>query len=387
MNRCRRFAFAVVAAALWGAAAADIRVSWERPVTLGRGAYARVHRLADGRLMAVYERGGLWVQFASAADPCTWGRPRRVARDFTASNGVERIRVSLANAEFAQLANGRLVYACNLRPAKGRHDVHPFSIGILTSDDGGATWSPLRVLHRATVALPPGMHGCYEPFVLPGTGGHAQIYYADESPYVTAGCRYQEISVIETADGGATWSRPRTVCYTPARRDGMPVVLELGDWRFLAIEANPGRTRLHPQIVRNHVSDNWRVAVRAPSADRLDPLADAPDWRRVCGGAPYLVATENFILLSWQEKDQHAPPFARVAAVPKTEVTDGRLTGMRGVSTPPDVVPGRTEMLWNALCPLEGDRFLLVSQTDGRIVVRPGRVGLSTWKETGKETE
>ena len=281
------------------AAASDgLTIKWDRPIDLGPGGYARVHRLADGRFMAAYSAGGgVVARFASPKNMREWSEPIAVARDFTATNGSETVRVHLANAEFAQLETGRIIYACNLRPDGWRHDVHPCAIAISTSDDAGQTWSPLKVLYRAEVELPvDGVpHGCYEPFVLPLKGNAAQIYFANEAPYVEAKCAWQNISLIETADGGESWRAPRIASYTPERRDGMPVVMELGPWRYMAIESNPAKTRLHPQIVRTRISDNWRTPVLAPSPDRFEPLSSPPDWCKHHGSAPYIVATKNYI--------------------------------------------------------------------------------------------
>ena len=374
--------FAALAVALLHATpSSDIRIEWSESVDLGPGGYARVHRLADGRFMAAYSAGGgVVARFATLGNLRDWSAPVVVARDFTATNGSEAVRVHLANAEFAQLETGRIVYACNLRPQGWRHDIHPCAIAISTSDDAGRTWSPLKVLYRAEVALPADgvPHGCYEPFILPLKGNAAQIYFANESPYVEAKCAWQNISLIETADGGESWSAPRIVSYTPERRDGMPVVMELGQWRYMAIESNPAKTRLHPQIVRTKIRDNWRTPVLAPSPDRFEPLSSPPDWCRHHGSAPYIVATKNYILLSWHETplpgDPSATSVARVAAVPKREIADGRFTTMRGESTPPGMVFGKDRGLWNSLCPLDGDSFLLVAECRGRIKVFQGEI-------------
>ena len=140
-----------------------VKIDWSESVDLGPGGYARVHRLADGRFMAAYSAGGgVVARFALPENLREWSEPIAVARDFTATNGSETVRVHLANAEFAQLETGRIVYACNLRPKGWRHDIHPCAIAISTSDDAGRTWSPLKVLYRAEVALPvDGVpHGC-----------------------------------------------------------------------------------------------------------------------------------------------------------------------------------------------------------------------------------
>ena len=353
-------------------------VRWGESIDLGPGGYARIRPLADGRLMAAYERGGnMIVRFAPRADIRHWTPPRAAARHFTATNGLKTAWVSLANAEFGQLETGRIILATNLRPKDPT--VHPFAIGYVTSDDAGATWSPLKVIYRCADAGDGVCRGCYEPFVLPQKGAAAQIYFADESPYTEGGVhKYQNISLLETSDGGTTWSPvPRIVSYTPRRRDGMPVVIELGEWRYLAIESNPGRTHLHPQIVRTRRAENWRETVGAPSPDRFDlPLEKRRDWTRLYGGAPYIAATENYVLLSWQERMGHQPlsqdcPIARVAAVSKKELSAGAFPTLFYLSTPPGMTEGKDKMLWNSLCALGGDTFLLVSQCNGRATIYP----------------
>lgn len=328
--------------------------------------------------MAAYTLGGdLAVRFASLTDVRAWSKPQVAARHFTATNEGETVQVSLDNAEFAQLATGRIVLACNLRPAKWRHDIHPCAIGIVTSDDAGGTWSPLKVIYapKPAIAADGYPHGCYEPFVLPLNGGKAHIYFADETPYAkSAKCAWQNISFVETSDGGKTWGKSKIAAYTPKRRDGMPVVIDFGKWRYLAIEVNPGNTKLHPQIVMcSAATDNWK------KAKRFEPLACPPDWRKTYGGAPYIAATESYILLSWQESclagDPLATSIARLAAVPKNELaTDGTFTTMRGVSTPSGFTAGKDKMLWNSLCPLSGDKFLLTSEVEGSVMLFPGRI-------------
>lgn len=369
-------AFAVACCFCCRSPAGAIGIEWGESVDLGPGAYARAHPLADGRLMAVYSTGGgIVARFASRENPRNWSGSVAVAGDFTATNGSESVRVGLANAEFAQLETGRIVCACNLRPDGWRHDIHPCAIAVSTSDDAGRTWSPLRTVYRAVLSMPAdgSPRGCYEPFVLPLGGARAQIYFADETPFEKDGCAFQEISVAETADGGETWSVPRRVCFTDRARDGMPTVADIGAWRYLAVETNPGDTKLHPQIVRCSVSGGWDEQLR------FEPLAEPPDWRSVYGGAPYIAATESHILLSWQESGKPGDPLAtslvRVAVLPKEEVgPDGSFTAMRGVYSPQGADGGGVAMLWNSLCAVGGDEFIVVSQCGGRIVIFPGKV-------------
>ena len=360
----------------------DVKISWLERFDLGGGGYARVHRLLDGRYMAAYARGDAIVaRFATIDNIANWSEPTVVARGFTVSNAHGKIKVHLANVEFAQLKTGRIIYACNLRPQGWRHDIHPCGIAISLSDDAGKTWSPLKVIYCPSINSPADGHprGCYEPFVLPLDDGKVQIYFADETPYDKAKCAWQNISFVESSDLGKTWGDVKMASYTPKCRDGMPVVAELGKWRYLAIEANPNSTFLHPQIVRTLISDNWNGGILNPSPNRSEPIISHPDWKDVIGGAPYIAMTKNFVLLSWQEgakgKNDLHDLTVRVAAMPKSEISlDGAITSMRGNSTPPQITGKPT--LWNALCPLDDDHFLLVSEERGHIVLYRGVVSL-----------
>ena len=370
---------ALLCCAQYFAAASPLEIEWGKGIELGRGTYARMHRLADGRFMVAYQSGdGVVARFAGPGNLRVWSEPVQVAADFTKDAGgcapqtPPEITVHLANAEFAQLESGRIIYACNLRPDGQRHDIHPYAIATTTSDDGGKTWSPLKTVYRAEVKLAPDgqHHGCYEPFILPLGRNKAQLYFADESPYEAAGCAWQNITFVETTDGGRTWSKPRIAAYTPQCRDGMPSLLELGKWRYLALESNPGLTHLHPQIVKCRRGAGWDGAMR------FEPFSPPPDWRTVYAGAPYIAATENYVLLSWQEVRPSSTngaikTAARVAAVPKSEILpDGTWPAMHGAATPPET----GGMLWNSLCTLGGDCFMLVSEVEGRIMAYPGRI-------------
>ena len=197
------FCAALVVGAL--SACADSAIHWGRAIDLGPGLYGRVHRLADGRFMAAYEKdSGIVARFAARDNLRDWGDEKVVAKGFVATNGAASVRVGLSNPEFAQLASGRIIYACNLRPHEWRHDIHPCGIALSTSDDGGQTWSALRTVYAPVPAMPVDghPHGCYEPFVLPLRGGKAQIYFADETPYADEKCAWQNISFIETSDNG-----------------------------------------------------------------------------------------------------------------------------------------------------------------------------------------
>lgn len=317
--------------------------------------------------MCAYERAGnVWMR--TAADPFgAWSEERLVAERPSAE-------VILANAEFVQLKSGRLLYGVNVRPRNRRIDRNPYAIGVVASDDAGTTWGPLQIVYRAEDCGDGVVRGCYEPFFLQLPNGDVQLYFANERPYVDGPHRYQEISVLTSGDGGLTWSAPRTACYKPQCRDGMSTGVIEGDEILLAIETNGKGEHLHPEIVRTAVAEPWTSPVGFPSTDRIRPLGNWVDFSVVKGGAPYLVATKSNLVLSWQQAVPTAerPEGLRtvhLAVAARNGVGEGRFVGD---FTPPGLA-GR-QALWNSLCPLDDDAFLLVSEVRGRVVLNEGRI-------------
>ncbi len=148
----------------------NIVINWENdPQKVCPGAYARVHKLNDGRYMLVYssDTDG-YLRFS--ADNCrTWQQPYKV---FIASTFSSAAGVTVANAEFAQLRAdnphhpNRIIYAANLRPKNKKTTKTPYSIAIITSDDNGDKWSKIKEIYASRTWSTDVEKGCYEPFVL-----------------------------------------------------------------------------------------------------------------------------------------------------------------------------------------------------------------------------
>lgn len=365
---------------------AELSVSWDREHTQNwAGGYGRVHRLNDGRLMAVYERGGQGRYRISTDNAATWSA-EAVAVDRTAipvEDGT--VYTNNANAEFAQLSAthpvhpGRILYATNIRPSDGRSDVYPYSIAYATSDDGAQTWSTRKVAYSSVQWTKAATKGCWEPFVLELPDGRVQIYFADETPYYSLGFGYQNISVVESSDGGDTWGPARIVAYTEKRRDGMPVLMMLGGNLYLAIEHYGAGEHLHPQIVYCSVQDNWGSPVLEASAQRFDPFFVPKDYVNLYLGAPYLIYTDDYLVLSYQSSEGSAQPkdansVMEVAVCPRSEIRDGKFTTMRAITRPLLLDQSSQKARWNSLCDLGGNEILAVSDTGGRIVLTRGHI-------------
>lgn len=349
-------------------------ISWGTPVLVSGwcSAYGRARRLDDGRLMISYSN--TWtarVRFSSD-DGATWSAAKDVVKSYKSDDLTYR----MDNPEFAQLSAtnphhpGRIIFAVNERVtgADGKA-AYPYHISVCTSDDRGATWSSLVKLYSSN-----SVSGCYEPFVLELPDGTVQIYFADETPYAYDSITYQNISVIESKDGGETWGSKRIVSYAYGCRDGMPTATIFDGNIYVAVEANGNGALFYPQIVYTPVSENWKATVGINSAYRFDPFKVSLASKVIYSGAPYLIQTDNWFVLSYQTtggapQSTHAERYKHTAMevqlCPKNEMSGAKFTTMRGVSRPFSIDQKTACAKWNSLCPLGGDEILAVYGSGG----------------------
>ena len=378
---------------------AKIKVVWGEPEKVVRGGYPRVHRLNDGRLMMSYSvSANNYIKY-SDDNGLTWSEEAKVVmRYFVEENAAGKAKVHAANPEFAQLSDnnphkpGRIIFACNYRPMnpdpkatgdnKYRSSVFPYTISIKTSDDQGKTWSKMKHVYKSEKWKKNVLSGCWEPFVLELPDGTVQIYFADETPYWKKGSKWQNISVIESKDGGDTWSGPRIVSQNGNGRDGMPVVALLDGMIYVAIETSEEGTRLFPAVVMSSVENNWNEPVLKDSPDRFHPFKRSLKSDVAYSGAPYIITTDNYIVYSYQIADasddkkendsKHAA--MEVQVCPKSEVKNGIFNSMRAATRPIDLDQWTETAVWNSLCDLGNDEILAVSQYNGHVYLVRGKI-------------
>lgn len=400
----------------------EISIEWEEPKMARTatkdiaGDYPRIHKLNDGRFMLSYSSGGVaYVRFSNDNGE-TWGARTEVMSYFDESNskGVSA-RMTAAVPDFAQLSEsnpyhpGRIIYAGNYRPRelkdgvttenKGWTTVHPYTISISVSDNAGKTWSKVKHVYKSGIWKVNKMIGCWEPFVLELPDGTVQIYFADETPYYdgTSEDSWNNISVIESKDGGDTWGEARVVAQNGANRDGMPVAALLGDKILLAIESTDGvHARLHPIMISDPIQGCWSTTVGNGSPDRVHPFQTSLKSDIVYSGAPYIITTDNYVVYSYQISDWWKPAEGltekeqikgskennreshsdlEVQICLKSEVNeDGNFNTMRSPSRPFNLDQEKEKAIWNSLCDLGNDEILAVSQRGVYIYTVRGKI-------------
>lgn len=263
------------------------RIFWDArtPVTIfNGGGYGRLIELSDGRLMACCESGGIKVSF-STNQGRTWSSPTLIAPN---TNNTPNCVPDLV-----QLSDGTILVAYNPRPSEPFTEDRRFGIRLRRSTNGGRTWSNEIFVYDADYTFE---NGCWEPSFLELPSGELQLYFADESPYMTTG--EQQISLCRSFDGGLTWTAPQRISYRSGSRDGMPVPVLLSDKRniVVAIEDNgwSGVGDFVPTTVRTPLSNNWKNNSFVNGTSTMRHRSINHDYCPVCkGGAPYLRVLPN----------------------------------------------------------------------------------------------
>jgi hypothetical protein len=309
-----------------------------------RGSYGRMVRLKDGAVACVFDRAGkMWIRH-STDDGKTFAEPILVA-----SNPDSW----LTNADLLVLKSGQLLYFWNDRPLAAMKYAHrpapegllktPFRICMSRSEDNGRSWSRPQTLYSAGAEF---QNGCWEPAAVERASGEIQVYFANESPYRDSA--EQEISRLQSRDGGRTWDDAQRISFRAGHRDGMPSPLVLaGDGSVVvAIEDNGiDGDAFKPAIVHIPLAADAKPgAVLGDSADRWPALAE-PLSPKTYAGAPGLrQLPSGLTLLCYQESADGALEHCRMAVCVGT--SDARRFGNKTYPLGQDATPGQ---MWNSL--------------------------------------
>lgn len=235
--------------------------------------YGRMLRLGGDTLLLAYHGGDVdntWdnIYLRKSFDRgATWGE----AEVLMADNRPDYW--GFANPEFLEVVSGRIVMAFTGRgrPDDNQHD----NIQVMHSDDRGQTWSSPRIVAYGR---------SWEPAMVQHPNGEILMFYSSEARWwQVADYIEQEILLVRSKNNGMSWSMPKSVAYTPGKRDGMPVplVLKEGKGIVFAIESV------------GHADSPW--ILHASLSNRFEDLRKVE--RRLAasksqigfGGGPYLI--------------------------------------------------------------------------------------------------
>lgn len=304
-----------------------------RRLLLPSGGYGRIHRPADGSLLASAEWQRTSVVLRSSDDGLTWSAPVTVA---TFAHGIA------ANPELCPLRDGRVLLLWNERPVPDG-GLHPYTIRLSSSGDSGATWTPRAepvFIAGKTMAA-----ACWEPAAIQMPDDRIRLFFAHELP------GQQEIATMVSQDGGQTWSAPRQASLRPNRRDGMPVPCLLQDGTLaLSVEDNgtlPAADGRHPP---------FRPSIVLPDRKQRWMALGEPPAENVNVAAPYLVRlpTGETLLSVQSNEDEHR--WHRMAVY----VGNEKAQDFQNRSLPFGLPP-QTNCEWNSLCALDAETVIALS--------------------------
>jgi hypothetical protein len=197
----------------------------------------------DGVLQCYYDdedtphrRGFLrhqWVTMKTwDPDSRVWSRPVTVSRahdpKFLSRDGM---------ASVVELPSGRLV--CAIESVQTLPP-HANCIRMVTSDDGGRTWSWLHderpILHQS----PKPNHLCVSPWLARKPGGELLCVFATDEDRPVPGRSgtppwqlHLDLKCVFSGDGGHSWSREASGVFTTTHRTYVPGILPLRDGSLL----------------------------------------------------------------------------------------------------------------------------------------------------------
>lgn len=327
-----------------------VRIAWDyssETYITSKGWYARMRRLSDNSLIAVYDdQSGNSAMKRSYDNGKTWLFYGNIFSSFY-QNSVLCLAV---NPEIYQLRNGDILAVCNNRPVKD--EIVPFSISIRRSTDMGQNWTSPEIIYEGQ---PRWSDGCWEPTLLELPNGDVQLYFTDEGKFQLS--NEQETRMMVSHDGGKSWDKTiRDVSFRTGARDGMPVPLLLEDEVIVSIESNPVWALLRPNILRTKLANPWSQQIVANSPERED--TGIQFGNNIRGAGPYIMRIPTGeVILSYQTNSDRIDSEHETVEV---AVADRRGTNFSKISKPFDLSLYESAT-WNSVMLWDSTKIAVVS--------------------------
>ena len=314
-----------------------IRIMWDygslRQLA-SRGSAPKMLRVSEQVLVAVYDYYGNVYLIKSENNGVTWGAAVMLfARGaHTGADGTESIAISdiMVQPAFTLLPDGTLVAACAVRYQYSLvNDVYEYAAAL-----------KCRRINSATLTLEPVMdvyanYGVENPAFLQLPDGTLQLYFsngANSVPIRTLNStdidlmafNEQLITVIESTDGGATWSSSimdfgadgvdrswtgaRVVVSRAHRKNVCPAPIILGENIVVGLADN-NTLNYKPYTVRSPLSENWKYAVTGDTPDRRYALYDILPDKYFVSAPDLLVLPGGETVLSYETDEERYTGF------------------------------------------------------------------------------
>lgn len=375
------------------------------------GSYPRLTKLKSGRMVLSFLKNGTGKVYTKSG---TTFSALKSASASLVMQSIDTLGITLFpnNPEFCQLADGSIVCAVCLRPKDSdgntKTSVCPVSIAVCYATAIGQKWSAPEIIYESKKWSDNALKGAFEPYVRQLSDGTIQVYFTDNTPYgadldtpTWGSVKGNNITVMENKNyaqnakwyAKGNWGEPRIVCHSEGGWDGMPVVARFAGRDFLVVEhkdvvdASGVKYPMTIQMMSCKPSDNWSSTIPVGGTSRFYPFvqstAESTGYYR---GAPYLVGTDNYAVISCQSAKTEGVESGSVAAFadspldtevyvwPVSKISGAKFSIPETGAFNPFAEVANNAQLYPSLCDLGNDTFCCVASYGGKVYYRVGTI-------------
>mgnify|MGYP002624620179 CR=1 FL=1 len=278
--------------------------------------YPRIKKLRDGKYIMTYQGGRLGPRiFCSLSDDLIhWSRPKMLLEPGWIEVGGQKDLELYSTMDMAVMPDGQILAVCSFRARKLYSRGIGCGLVLMRSHDGGLSWSsPEKIYDGAN----------WEPYILRLPDGSLQIYFTDTTPSIKSSGTSVITSYDGGKTWSPKVWASRHYKYdaddgTPVYTDQMPCFRLLNDGKTLfgILEARIETPEVMPPVGK---SEYWLSVVRADGTDWGMETAAWKEELFMPGAAGYVsVFPSGEIVLSCNVKGSFM-----MRIVPSSGILDG----------------------------------------------------------------